>query len=141
MFRSMASRRGLIAAVLGAALYPGSRARSAGAAGAAATSGQAALAAVCADLPRADAIGQACLRALPGGVASAEPLAALILADLPAASDRASGRTLATAVRQRSRDDFRDGRIVSVDGWMLSLTEARVYALAMLLARRSPRAG
>jgi len=40
---------------------------------------------------------------------------------------------LAQAIKERSRTDFRDGRVVTVDGWILSLTETRVYALAALL--------
>jgi hypothetical protein len=43
-------------------------------------------------------------------------------------------RALLQAIRERSRVDFRVGKIVTVDGWMLSLTETRVYALAALLA-------
>lgn len=44
-----------------------------------------------------------------------------------------SAEWLPRAIRDRSRADFRDDRIVGVDGWMLSLTEVRVYALAALL--------
>jgi hypothetical protein len=33
-------------------------------------------------------------------------------------------------LRGRVRDDFRAGRTVTVDGWVLSDTEARLYALA-----------
>ncbi|HTT80754.1 MAG TPA: hypothetical protein VMF86_13825 [Stellaceae bacterium] len=134
MAGSMPSRRGLIAGVLGAALYPAGSAQPAAAA--AAETGHAALAALCAGLPAAGTIGRACLRALPADVATPERLARLILADLPAVSGRASARVLARAIRERSRADFRDGRIVSVDGWMLSLAEARLYALATLLPRR-----
>jgi hypothetical protein len=135
MLRLIASRRGLIGALLGAALSPARRARPKSGGWPAAQSRPAALAALCADLPPTDALGRACQRALPGGVASAAPLAELILADLPIA------QTLAAAVRQRSRDDFRDGRLVAVDGWMLSLTEARLYALATLRARPPRAAG
>jgi hypothetical protein len=138
MFRSMLSRRGVIAVALLAALNPKGRFRPAGAA---AKSGRVALAEWCANLAPSGAIGEACLRALPAGGASVRLLARQILADLPAASGGASARTLARSLKARSRDDFRDGRIVSVDGWMLSLTEARLYALAMLLARRRPGVG
>jgi hypothetical protein len=133
MLRSILSRRRLITAGLGAALCPGSRVRPAAAA---AETGYAALSALCADLPAARVIGGACLRALPAAVATPEHLAAPILAELPAASGRAPPRALARALRERSRDDFCGGRIVSVDGWMLSLTEARLYALATLLSQR-----
>jgi len=29
-------------------------------------------------------------------------------------------------------DDYRTGRVVDIDGWVLSITEARLYALAAL---------
>lgn len=134
MFRSMPSRRALIAAVTGAALCPGSHA---GSAAAATEPGHAALAVVCAHLPRAATIGRTCRRALPPAVATPERLAGLILASLPAASDRTSARALSRVLRARSRADFCEGRIVSVDGWLLSLTEVRLYALAMLLSQPS----
>jgi hypothetical protein len=37
---------------------------------------------------------------------------------------------LRRSVGERSKDDFGHGRIVYVDGWMLSLTETRLYALS-----------
>jgi hypothetical protein len=36
---------------------------------------------------------------------------------------------LGTRVRRAVRDDFTDGRVVLVDGWYLSETEARLCAL------------
>ena len=41
---------------------------------------------------------------------------------------------------QRSRDDFAAGRVVSVDGWLLSESEARLYALVALLPRSETHA-
>lgn len=41
-----------------------------------------------------------------------------------------TSHSLAQAIRRQSREDFRTGQIVKVDGWMLSLTEARLYALS-----------
>ncbi len=38
----------------------------------------------------------------------------------------------AAALRSRVSEDFAEARIVIVDGWHLSLTEARVYALLSL---------
>lgn len=35
-------------------------------------------------------------------------------------------------IRDRRRGDFRDGRTVAVDGWILSITEARLCALLFL---------
>jgi hypothetical protein len=63
----------------------------------------------------------------------------MILEDVKAAGlDCSSASALAYAIRELSRDDFRRGRIVTVDGWMLSLTETRVYALAALLPQPGP---
>jgi hypothetical protein len=45
---------------------------------------------------------------------------------------------LRRSVGERSQDDFDHGRIVYVDGWMLSLTETRLYALSTSLARSHP---
>jgi hypothetical protein len=46
--------------------------------------------------------------------------------------DRLSDAELRTAVDRLVRNDFAQGRIVRVDGWILSLTEARLCALAAL---------
>jgi hypothetical protein len=79
------------------------------------------------------AIGNACLKALPATANSIDTLTRAILGDMREADrDYSSPHVLARSIRERSRNDFRDGRVVSVDGWMLSLTETRVYALAAL---------
>jgi hypothetical protein len=79
-------------------------------------------------------IGKACLAALPTMEPSKGSLTRMILGDVKAAGmDFLSASALAYAIRELSRDDFRCGRIVTVDGWMLSLTETRAYALAALL--------
>lgn len=94
-----------------------------------------ALAMLCAGLDCAPEIGEACLRVLPG-TNSKELLAKLVLCSIgPVDGNFASAHTLAHAVRQRSHDDFRSGRIVAINGWMLSMTETRLYALATLLSR------
>jgi hypothetical protein len=50
--------------------------------------------------------------------------------DLRAAgTDRERIRSL---VGERQRDDFASGRVVEVNGWILSQTEVRLYALAAL---------
>jgi hypothetical protein len=38
-----------------------------------------------------------------------------------------------SALRARIRDDFAMGRTIVADGWVLSATEARLYALAALI--------
>lgn len=96
--------------------------------------GSAALVALCSQWRCPATIGAACLAALPAGETSKDALARLVLEDGPAAAkDGLSVHKLAHVIRERSRDDFRQGRITMVDGWMLSLTEARVYALVTLL--------
>jgi hypothetical protein len=80
-------------------------------------------------------IGDQCLKALPATEAGAENLSHVILTSIRASTDsHSSSQPLARLLRQRSREDFRNGRILTVDGWMLSLTETRLYALAALLA-------
>jgi len=39
-------------------------------------------------------------------------------------------------IEEEIREDYRDGRIARVSGWPLSITEARIFALASL--RRGP---
>jgi len=93
-----------------------------------------ALAILCAELDCAPAIGKACLRALPR-IDSKELLARLILSDIaPVDKSFDSARVLTQLVRERSRDDFRSERIIIVDSWIFSMTEARLYALAELLS-------
>lgn len=123
--RAVLGRRGLIAR--GLAGWCAGRMPSI----AASVSGSSVLAALCARWRCPSAIAWACLDVLPVGEASKEALIRCILAD-PGGDEAMTTRTLARAIRARSRDDFRDGRIVTVDGWMLSLTEARVYALTAL---------
>jgi hypothetical protein len=75
-------------------------------------------------LPSARAIGAAYLQSCPAN-------AATLAAALPAAMSVAD---LRLAIAERVRDDFANSRIAMVDGWMLSVTEARVCALAYLVA-------
>lgn len=92
------------------------------------------VAVACSGWRHPETIGKACLAALPAVEASQGSLARLLLGDAQTAGgDCSSARALAQAIRELSRDDFRCGRIVTVDGWMLSLTETRAYALATLL--------
>jgi hypothetical protein len=79
-------------------------------------------------------IGQAYVRVAPTE-ATPDVLFNLLLNALPAerrglstASDHELRRVLLLSERQ----DFQEGRIVSLDGWIASLTEARLCALAAL---------
>jgi hypothetical protein len=76
---------------------------------------------------------------LPASEASPDQLARLILAELSTTScGCASVAALRRSIGESSQDDFGHGRIVYVDGWMLSLTETRLYARNALLARNHP---
>ena len=46
--------------------------------------------------------------------------------------DRAGERALRSLLQERIRRDFADEKIVTLEGWMLSVTEARLCALAAL---------
>ena len=89
------------------------------------------LAALFSDPNRAGVIGTACLRALPVIEASPDALARQIAADnfLGAGQCRSPAEVRGLLVG-RIRRDFAKGEILSIDGWMLSATEARLYALA-----------
>jgi hypothetical protein len=72
---------------------------------------------------------------LPESETSPAHLASLILEDMRSA-DRDFGSVIALrqSLSQQSQADFSDGKIVNVEGWILSLTETRTYTLAALLA-------
>lgn len=92
------------------------------------------LIALCSDLRCPRSIAKACLVALPAPRSTPTSLAQAILADVaPVGGRRLLSDEFAQAVRIQGRADFREGRVVTVDGWTLSLTEARVYAFAALL--------
>lgn len=75
-------------------------------------------------------IGEACLLALPAPM-SIDGLAASILRDTRTA-DRtfASLRAFSDFINECIQEDYRYGKIVVVDGWMFSLIETHLYALA-----------
>lgn len=52
--------------------------------------------------------------------------------DLPPRKDFSQGRALALRLAERHRDDFRQGEIQRIEGWILSRTELRLCALAYL---------
>lgn len=92
------------------------------------------LVALCSDLCCPRTVGKACLLALPASESTRSSLARAILADLRLAQrNHSPSDVFAQAISERSRTDFRGGRVVTVDGWILSLTETRIYALAALL--------
>jgi len=78
-------------------------------------------------LPSARAIGAAYLRSCADDGLDAATLAA----ELPA---EVTMTALRETVAARVRDDFATARVVNVDGWLLARTEARLCALAYLVA-------
>ncbi len=84
---------------------------------------------------RARAFGQACLMTLTPPERSYEKLDAFIRAELgqdKGIETMANGETFRIKVLRRIRDDFANGDVMRVDGWILSSTEARLYALVSL---------
>ena len=69
--------------------------------------------------------------ASPPPLASFPPARTLGAAYLRAYPDDPLTTILADDVAARVRDDFADGRVVVLNGWMLSITEARLCALAV----------
>ena len=82
-------------------------------------------------LPCSEPLGYACLRALQSPRIPSS-LAQLLIRDLDLKSNDCSTQGIRTKVRQRIRMDFEASRIVDVDGWCLSLTETRLYAVSFL---------
>jgi hypothetical protein len=78
-------------------------------------------------LPSARAIGAAYLRSCPADGLDAETLATALPTGLNVTE-------LRSAIAAGVRDDFANARVVTVDGWMLAVTEARLCALACLVA-------
>lgn len=103
---------------------------------AAALSAYGSLATYCVKLRCAPTIRGECLRAVQAMGVSPVHLASQILGSLrQGGSVSSSPLAFSHLVREASRSDFEGGRVLNVDGWTLSVTETRVYALAALLAK------
>jgi hypothetical protein len=73
------------------------------------------------------------LNALPKEENTGREIWNKILADALCETDPIkSPETMRRRIANRVRRDFAEGAIVDVDGWLLSVTEARVYALISL---------
>ena len=83
----------------------------------------------------AAAVGRAYLQLAPLE-ADARRLLRLICSSGPAWHTANAGRLRSLIARQQA-EDFQQGRVVSVQGWTLSNTEARLCALAALSQRNS----
>lgn len=66
---------------------------------------------------------------------SPEALASVILSDAgPSANDATTESGLCDLMRKQIRSDFADRRTVRLNGWILSVTEARQCALYSMLS-------
>jgi hypothetical protein len=80
-------------------------------------------------------IGTACLNLMVEGANAAEHLVNAIIG--APECDHEVLRTIPALkqhISNRVRRDFTEGAVVNADGWVLSVTEARLYALAALVA-------
>ena len=83
----------------------------------------------------AEIVGLAYLRGVPAE-ASEETLTERIRSDLSRSEDELCGtdfESLRKLLRLRTRRDFEEGRTVRLEGWIMSRTEARLFALATLV--------
>jgi hypothetical protein len=79
------------------------------------------------------AIGRACLNSLPKEEKAGCNIWNKIFADALCETEPIKSReTMRRRIANQVRRDFANGAIVDVDGWLLSVTEARVYALVAL---------
>ena len=126
------SRRSLLAAAINGALASlGTHISALAAQANYSMSGHTAVITLCSNLRCPWSVGEACRLALATSETQPSSLIGAILLDTP---ETLTPTELAHALVERSRIDFRERRVVSVDGWVLSLTEARLYALAGLLS-------
>ena len=89
----------------------------------------------------ASEIGSMCLKSMTVGAKTTEDLAnAIIVAAECDKESLKSIHTLRQRISIRVRNDFAEGAVINVEGWVLSVTEARLYALAALAATAAPMA-
>jgi hypothetical protein len=89
------------------------------------------LTALIAELACPERLGYACVRGLVDSGRSARELVDAV-ADLGPEINYYSVREVKNAVRKRIRRDFEERKIVIIDGWLLSSTEAHLYAISVL---------
>jgi hypothetical protein len=86
------------------------------------------------DLGHARTLGRACLRFFPTTVSADRLYAWIVPAGRAEIENVATIAELRRSIRQRVRRDFAVDDTVQVNGWVLSITELRLYALAELIA-------
>jgi hypothetical protein len=86
------------------------------------------------DTEAAERLGRVYLTAHPGEL-DLQRLVGYVLGRLQSAADAIDCCPEAVLIARARRvvsDDYLAGRVVNIDGWVLSITEARLYALAAL---------
>jgi hypothetical protein len=86
------------------------------------------------DLAYARTLGRACLQSFPTTVSADRLYAWIVPAGRAEIENVATIAELRRSIRQRVRRDFAVDDTVQVNGWVLSITELRLYALAELIA-------
>jgi hypothetical protein len=85
------------------------------------------------NLKSVHAIGAACLRSLSPRPSSPKQLADAILAASRCDADTMKTKdTIRHQIVNRMHDDFAEGAVAKVEGWLLSRTEVQLYALVAL---------
>ena len=88
---------------------------------------------LCSQLRCPKAVSAACMCIIPSSERRFSSLLAVVLSDIEAPLPRfPSPGMLARTLNERVRADFEEGRVLPVNGWLLALTEVRLYALAGL---------
>jgi hypothetical protein len=85
------------------------------------------------DLRNVGTLSRACLRSFPTAASADQLYAWIVPAGRPDTENAVTIAELRRSIRQRVRRDFDVDDTVQIDGWMLSITEQRMYALAALI--------
>jgi hypothetical protein len=120
------SRRNFAVLIAGVAAWPGS------AVAGSSKSPQSMLLSLFEHSQSACAIGALCLNSLPPGQTARALTEAIVAAAALDAQSLKSRPAIKQRIAEQVARDFSEGAVVNVDGWMLSLTETRLCALAAL---------
>jgi hypothetical protein len=85
------------------------------------------------DLRHVSTLSRACLRSFPTTASAGQLYAWIVPAGRSDTENVVTIAELRRSIRQRVRRDFDVDDTVQIDGWVLSMTELRMYALAALI--------
>lgn len=86
--------------------------------------------------PSAQAVGREYLRKVPAEADSSILISLVRDPQNEIAASASDPQAIRLWARSKARDDFANGRVVTVKGWTLSETEARLCALSAVMANR-----